>query len=543
MGDAPGISFKELLDGASDTALRDYVGSATVNVVAVLDSSLLTHDNLVRLAEDAHTLTDVLKSRELRARIVDFLPLVKAEELAAKMGISGKGAQLYELLAEGLKSRANDATVLGFFGVVISQERAPTDVRSAELLVTPKYGLFPHQLRVAKRAVEAMTEEPHVVVIHMPTGAGKTRTAMHVVAEFLQRHPDRLVIWLAQTAELLEQAATEFEKAWSALGCFPAMVYRFWGESEPDLQDARTGFLVAGFGKLHALYKRDANMIMRLGDRVSLLVVDEAHQGLAPTFRKLIDHIYGKDPANSLLGLTATPGRTWANISEDAELADLFFNRKVTLQIDGYDNPVHYLIEQGYLAQPKFVTLNAKGGFNPSQADLKELGAQYEVPISIIERLAADDQRNIQIVRCIEDLATRHSRIIVFAASVDHAHRISSILKLRGLRSFVVTGETDKSERERILYRFKSADPSTNIICNFGVLTTGFDAPRTSAAVIARPTRSLVLFSQMVGRAIRGERAGGNRSAEIVTVVDPQLPGFGDLAEAFTNWEDVWSNV
>jgi superfamily II DNA or RNA helicase len=72
-------------------------------------------------------------------------------------------------------------------------------------------------------------------------------------------------------------------------------------------------------------------------------------------------------------------------------------------------------------------------------------------------------------------------------------------------------------------------------------LTAGFDAPRTSAALIARPTKSLVLYSQMVGRAIRGPRAGGNKEAEIVTVVDRGLPGFGSVAEAFNNWEDVWS--
>jgi superfamily II DNA or RNA helicase len=79
------------------------------------------------------------------------------------------------------------------------------------------------------------------------------------------------------------------------------------------------------------------------------------------------------------------------------------------------------------------------------------------------------------------------------------------------------------------------------ILCNFGVLTTGFDAPSISAALIARPTRSLVLYSQMVGRATRGTRGGGNAKAEILTVVDPELPGFGDVAEAFTNWEDVWN--
>ena len=59
------------------------------------------------------------------------------------------------------------------------------------------------------------------------------------------------------------------------------------------------------------------------------------------------------------------------------------------------------------------------------------------------------------------------------------------------------------------------------IVVNYGVLTTGFDAPAISAAVIARPTRSLVLYSQMIGRATRGTRAGGNAEAEIVTVCRP----------------------
>lgn len=78
------------------------------------------------------------------------------------------------------------------------------------------------------------------------------------------------------------------------------------------------------------------------------------------------------------------------------------------------------------------------------------------------------------------------------------------------------------------------------MIVNYGVLTTGFDAPKTSSVLITRPTKSLVLYSQMVGRAIRGKLAGGNEEAEIVTVVDTTLPGFGNLAEAFKNWEDVW---
>ena len=113
-------------------------------------------------------------------------------------------------------------------------------------------------------------------------------------------------------------------------------------------------------------------------------------------------------------------------------------------------------------------------------------------------------------------------------------------MRLRGFNADAITGDTPKLERESLIQGFKDDCSQTKILCNYGVLTTGFDAPKISATVIARPTKSLVLYSQMVGRAIRGVKAGGNATAEIVTVVDSQLPGFGSVASAFHNWEDVW---
>jgi len=130
---------------------------------------------------------------------------------------------------------------------------------------------------------------------------------------------------------------------------------------------------------------------------------------------------------------------------------------------------------------------------------------------------------------------------MIFAASVEHAYLLAAVLRARGLFAAAISGDTPPAERAQLITAYKDDAPKTRILCNFGVLTTGFDAPRTSAALIARPTRSLVLYSQMVGRAIRGPRVGGNPAAEIVTVIDRDLPGFGDVAAAFNNWEDVWS--
>jgi len=67
-----------------------------------------------------------------------------------------------------------------------------------------------------------------------------------------------------------------------------------------------------------------------------------------------------------------------------------------------------------------------------------------------------------------------------------------------------------------------------------------FDAPATSCAIIARPTKSLVLYSQMVGRAARGPSVGGNRQADVYTVVDTAAPGFATMQQAFTHWNSLW---
>ena len=118
---------------------------------------------------------------------------------------------------------------------------------------------------------------------------------------------------------------------------------------------------------------------------------------------------------------------------------------------------------------------------------------------------------------------------------------LALVLSTEEIDGYVVTGLTNPTSRARIIEKFRSSTQKPMVLCNFGVLTTGFDAPNTSATVIARPTRSLVLYSQMVGRATRGPKAGGNKECEISTVIDIDLPGFGDMADAFTNWEDVWS--
>lgn len=539
---APGISISAVLEAANERTLHAVIGETTLNVLKALEPSRATRQAMVELAKQAAEPAAFLDRADLRKALIDALPIAKARELATNLVVDPRGRTLYEDLAKRAADKRMRPRLASFFGVV-GVDRAPTAPAPASCEVMPTYGLFPHQKSVADRGLAALRTPPYKVVVHMPTGAGKTRTALHVIAEWLRSQPDKLVVWLAYSAELLEQAAGEFERAWQALGAFPMPLTRFWGDYEPDLSAVRTGLLVAGLAKVHARYLRDLPAMLPLADRAALTVIDEAHQAIAPTYRTVIDLFHKKQPLNALLGLTATPGRSWANIADDVALAEYFEQRKVGLSVPGYSNPVQFLIEDGYIARPQFRTLNVSAGADLSKADLATLSSSYDIPDSILQHLAADEQRSVRIITEVEQLCRRHRRVIVFASSVAHAHLIASILGIRGLRAFTVTAMTDTASRQRVLTKYRSRSPEPIVLCNYGVLTTGFDAPETSSALIARPTRSLVLYSQMVGRAIRGPRAGGNAEAEIVTVVDPQLPGFGDIAQAFLNWEDVWSDA
>lgn len=532
------MSFKALFCQVKLASLRNILNESIVDVLEALDPEILSEERLGELISHLIEPSDALRDSTVRDHIIRLLPLPKARELAKRLGTED-GRELYNNISKAASEKLAIPILFSFFGVV-RDARAPKDSAPSVRTTVASYALFDHQRRAAQKVNRLLLDQPRKTVLHMPTGSGKTRTAMHIITSHLKESEPTLVCWLAQNAELLEQAADEFENAWKCLGNRNVEIFRFWGNRNPDLMNANDGIIIAGLGKMSSLNSRDPQTLLRLADRVSLTVIDEAHQAIAPTYKAILTALYSKRPANALLGLTATPGRTWSDIDEDAKLSDYFDGMKVTLEVEGYSDPVTFLIDQEYLARPMFKQLNSESGLKLSKSDIEELSVSIDIPEKLLDKLGGDTQRNLRIISAIEDLSTRHKRIIVFAPSVNNARLLTAILTYRGIDSYLVTGQTSTLERERIIKGFRGNANRTMVLVNYGVLTTGFDAPATSAAVIARPTRSLVLYSQMVGRATRGIKAGGNKEAEIITVVDPHLPGFGNVTEAFTNWEDIW---
>lgn len=533
----PGISFKRQLVALPDSAIQLLFDPPLLDLFKLVDKNLLAGESLRNLASrllDPRTVLSIPKNQQV---LIENLSLEKRRELAQRMLIDEQ-ATVRQIILEIAAPTGMEA-LLEFSGVE-SEEPHAGPVPSQNVKVEPHYGLFDYQRRICEKAWAKLETPPRTVLLHLPTGGGKTRTAMHLVARHLNTYGPALVVWLAHSGELLEQAATEFEKAWQSLGNRPVELLRMWGSYDPDPLAVKDGIIVAGLQKLHFYKQRDLNAFLQLADRTHLTIIDEAHIAVAPTYQDLVTGLWSKRHDNRLLGLTATPGRTWSDITVDQELSSLFNFEKVTLEIDGYSSPVSYLLDAGYLARPNFKLLNTKPGLSLSEAEQTALAERFEVSESVLDRLGENPIRNLRIVEAVKDLLARHRRVLVFAPSVNSAKAIMAVLAAQDYEALCVTGATPAGERRRAIDLYRSDKNEPIVMCNYGVLTTGFDAPKTSAAVIARPTLSLVLYSQMVGRALRGPKANGNKDAEILTVVDPELPGFGRIEEAFRNWEDVW---
>ncbi len=477
----------------------------------------------------------VVEDPERRRLLLDAVPVSKIAELEERVGASIDQLREARSLAPTVKR-----ALLGFFGCATRVEPEDSPVVSSGP-VDPDRGLFPHQKRAASEVERFLYYEDGRVMLHLPTGVGKTRTAMSIVASHLRTRSEGLVIWLAATRELLEQAAEEFEATWSAVGDRQVDCLRYWSHHNPPVDRVTDGIVIAGLAKLHS-YGKERERLWNLGDRTTMVVFDEAHQAVAKTYQDIVETIVTRHPRTPLLGLSATPGRTWGNPEVDADVAELFHENKVMLEFGG-TNPVGRLTDDGYLAAVDFSLLNVEPGLRLSPADLEEIVGALEIPDSLAARFGEDEQRNLRIVQRVLELTDSHSRVLVFAASVENAVLLASVCRGVGVKADAVTGKTEAGERERIIRRFKRRGGPNRILFNFGVLTTGFDAPAASAVLIARPTKSLVLYSQMVGRVIRGPKAGGTNQCKVVTVIDTTIPGFGDVAEAFTNWEDVWNTA
>ncbi len=537
------LNLSSIIARGDISLLQDLFGPETIRLVKAVKGEYFSFNDLKDLVIETIGVETILTDTKCRNLIFDLL---KPEEVSKILSIIGKGLEQgdpYEAIKQIRfpKNSERKSLLFAVFGLNMSQTTNEDSVTSISA-IHPSYVMFDYQRKACVGLKQYLNAYPYRVLLHMPTGSGKTRTAMNFIADYFREHESATVLWLANSEELCDQAFEEFEKAWSFIGNRNLKCVRFWGAHDFS-EDFSDRFIVASLQKMYSRILNDSSFLCEIGNHLSLLIMDEAHQAIAESYQTILELFTARKKGIPLLGLSATPGRSWNNREEDERLAKFFGKNKVSMNIEGFDNPVDYLVNEGYLAKARFVTIKSICSEQLTEKEQLYLQKYLDLPDSFLKRIGIDETRNLKILVEIKHLIKRHLRIILFAPSVQCAEILNITLNAIGIRSYCVTSKTHGELRKNSIEMFKSSLSEPIVLCNYGILTTGFDAPKTSCAVIARPTLSLVLYSQMVGRCIRGIRAGGNLEAEVVTVVDASIPGFGSVAEAFSNWNNVWNNL
>ena len=405
--------------------------------------------------------------------------------------------------------------------------------------------LHPYQFNIKIRALQMLRQPSSRLLLHMPTGAGKTRTACELMTDILRQEPPgpALIVWLAHSEELCQQAVESIERIWGEKGDHDVEITRIWGgiERPPAVPDR--GFVIASFQSIHAQLKSasDLKLLDSISKYTRMIVVDEAHKAIAPTYDVAISTLSMASVPPRIIGLTATPGRG-DHEDENRRLNQFFEGNKVGLCHDDgsmMEDGIGYLQDLGVLARLEREEIKTDLDLDLTDIERKKLTELMELPEGFLKRLGEQHERNLLIFNRLAELADEERQVIVFACSVAHAELLSDLCTARDIKSRLITGSSGSYDRAQAIQEYK--DSEVNFLINYGVLTTGFDAPNTDTVFITRPTASVVLYSQMIGRAIRGPKNGGNVSATVIDVMDNIL-GMPSENMAYNYFNDVWEH-
>lgn len=337
----------------------------------------------------------------------------------------------------------------------------------------------------------------------LPTGSGKT----HVIAELCRQ----VVAWggralvLAHVQELLTQSYGTIKAVFDAE--FGAESGKTVGLYSAGLGERSTAASVVVAG-IQSVYQRAEE----LGE-FQLIVIDEAH--LIPPdgtgrYRTLLEAERVVSPKARLVGLTATPYRMgcgWIVSDRAGDEPDTGYDRLLDTIV--YDVPVSDLIADGTLSS--VVSKQARKAPDYSGVHIKR--GDYDE--AEVEQVLL--RKNVLETACLEivEQTSARDKVLIFCNRRASARRVAALLEQYDPThlSAVIDGDTSAADRAELVKAFKADASGSNLlgepnkplkyICNVGVLTTGFDAPNVTCVVLLRPTKSLALYQQIVGRGLR----------------------------------------
>jgi superfamily II DNA or RNA helicase len=343
-------------------------------------------------------------------------------------------------------------------------------------------------------------------LICLPTGTGKTVIFAQFPSFFRMK---RRMLVLAHRAELLHQARDKL------LAANPSLKV----EIEQAGRNASEGSDVV-VASVPTLGRRGTRRLTSLKpDQFSIVVIDEAHHATADTYRRIVEHLglLSSDTKKLLVGFTATPKRS-DGIGLDVIFDEIAFSRTIP-----------EMMRAGHLAP-------VAGYRVETDIDLSRVRTNMgDFVVSQLSDAVNIESRNALVVKSFRKLVPDR-RTLVFCVDVAHALDLAAAFRHYGILAAPVTGDMLADERSENLAAFSSG--RLQVLTNCMVLTEGYDEPTVDGIILARPTKSTLLYTQMIGRGTRPHP--GKSDVTVVDVVDNSskhrlvtLPSLFGLAENF----------
>ena len=560
--------------------LKHYLGEQMIEMLIEWSPNsemLLTKKRLITMIDCLYGI-DILKKRKFRKDLLFSMDIkdilqIRDECLSGEEKRESDPQKLIDIITQKTWGK-NKITffLLNLWGITenifLKESIIDDTVSIIQTCEEQFFELLDYQYYIKQRALFNLNSgnEQERLFVHMPTGTGKTKTSMHIIVNYMEftLKKEGLVIWVAHTNELLQQAYDTFVNVWSHLGDGECTAYKLWGSNDiEDLSAQLNGIAFCGLAKLMSIHDNNPQLMERLKKDCRLLVFDEAHKTSADKTRIVIESLM-RMPAGysnrALIGLSATPGRTTEASYNNSDLSNMFGNKLIHIDADilnqinmgrlqalntvAEDNIIRYFQERKILSKItseklEYQTEFSKRDISILSKELEDLGfEEKDFSAKQLQVFAENKDRNRVIMEKLRNLHNDEVPTIVFACSVTHAKMLSAMLSLEGINNSLVIGEMNPIDRKKAIDNFKDRNNSTNIIINYEVLTTGFDSKNIKCVFITRPTHSVVLYSQMIGRGLRGPMMGGNEECLLIDIED-NLQAFNNES-AFSHFNDYW---
>ncbi len=341
----------------------------------------------------------------------------------------------------------------------------------------------PYQREAVRAVRDLVRAGRRRILLVAPTGSGKTVIAAYIIAA--TEAGGRSATFVAHRRELIRQSYCKLVRAGIAgerVGVIMAGVHA--ARSAPARESFSDDELWAHCARRRPTAPVQVASIDTLRNckyaPPRLLMVDEAHRSLSPSYVNLIT----ASGDAVVIGLTATPYR-----ADNKPLGGIWDELVVV-------STPRQLIAERYLVEPRVFTVPAAD--LPDLSNVRIKGGDYDS-----ESLSLAVDQSGLVGNIVEHWQKRAEgrRTVVFAASVEHSKHIRDRFAEAGIAAEHIDGTTPTPDRDAILIRL--ACGATTVVCNYGVLCEGWDMPAVKCCVIARPTKSTGLYLQQAGRILR----------------------------------------